>query len=92
MYRDKITELEKWQTSKERKPLVIHGARQVGKTWLAREFGKANYAKIAYIDLLNKNARVAQQRSSLQASVGGKSLLIPTLLNSSKWTTRTVRY
>lgn len=53
MYRDKITELEKWQTSKERKPLVIHGARQVGKTWLAREFGKVNYAKIAYIDLLN---------------------------------------
>lgn len=53
MYRNKITELKKWKASKKRKPLVIHGARQVGKTWLAREFGEANYAKVAHIDLLN---------------------------------------
>jgi predicted AAA+ superfamily ATPase len=40
MYRNKLKYLDKWKSSHERKPLVIKGARQVGKTWLVREFGK----------------------------------------------------
>ena len=40
MYRDKLKELEKWKTSKTRKPLLVRGARQVGKTWLMKEFGE----------------------------------------------------
>ena len=38
MYRNKIEELKKWKKSKNRKPLIIRGARQVGKTWLMKEF------------------------------------------------------
>ena len=38
MYRIAIEELLKWKESKRRKPLIIEGARQVGKTWLMKEF------------------------------------------------------
>ena len=50
MYREKIEELKKWKESPNRKPLIIRGARQVGKTWLMKEFGKKNYEKCAYIN------------------------------------------
>lgn len=50
MYRNKIEELKKWKESKDRKPLIIRGARQVGKTWLMKEFGKEYYEKCAYIN------------------------------------------
>ena len=50
MYRYKIELLKKWKTSKNRKPLIIRGARQVGKTWLMKEFGKNFYDKYAYIN------------------------------------------
>lgn len=55
MYRYKIEELKKWKTSKDRKPLIIRGARQVGKTWLMKEFGKNNYEKCAYINFDDNN-------------------------------------
>lgn len=50
MYRNKIEELKKWKNSINRKPLIIRGARQVGKTWLMKEFGKKYYEKYAYIN------------------------------------------
>lgn len=50
MYRDKIKELEEWKESANRKPLIIRGARQVGKTWIMKEFGKNNYENVAYIN------------------------------------------
>ena len=50
MYRIKINELIKWKSSTNRKPLIIRGARQVGKTWLMKEFGKNYYEKCAYIN------------------------------------------
>ncbi len=50
MYRDKMEELKKWKDSSNRKPLIIRGARQVGKTWLMKEFGKEYYEKCAYIN------------------------------------------
>ena len=50
MYRDKMNELKKWKDSPTRKPLIIRGARQVGKTWLMKEFGKQYYKKCAYIN------------------------------------------
>ena len=40
MYRIVIDKLKRWKESKNRKPLIIEGARQVGKTWLMKEFGK----------------------------------------------------
>lgn len=50
MYRYKMEELKKWKNGKDRKPLIIRGARQVGKTWLMKEFGKNYYEKFAYIN------------------------------------------
>jgi hypothetical protein len=57
MYRDKMNELKKWKNSPTRKPLIIRGARQVGKTWLMKEFGKQYYKKCAYINF-DDNSRM----------------------------------
>ncbi|MDR0888472.1 MAG: DUF4143 domain-containing protein [Coriobacteriales bacterium] len=57
MYRKLIKELERWHDSSKRKPLIVYGARQVGKTWLLQEFGKQNYEKTAYI-LMSDNKRM----------------------------------
>lgn len=43
-------ELLKWKESKDRKPLILKGVRQCGKTWLLKEFGKNNYDEIAYFN------------------------------------------
>jgi uncharacterized protein len=53
MIRDAIKDLIKWKQKDPRKPLIIRGARQVGKTWIMNEFGKTNYEKIAYINFDN---------------------------------------
>ena len=45
MNRNKLQELKRWKESLNRKPLIIRGARQVGKTWLMKEFGKEYYEK-----------------------------------------------
>jgi predicted AAA+ superfamily ATPase len=50
MYRYKINELEKWKVGSNRKPLIILGARQVGKTWLIQEFGNQEYKQTVYIN------------------------------------------
>ena len=55
MYREKIEKLKEWKESKTRKPLIIRGARQVGKTWLMKEFGKLYYEKCAYINFDNNS-------------------------------------
>lgn len=57
MYRYKIEELKKWKESLTRKPMIIRGARQVGKTWLMKEFGKEFYEKCAYINF-DDNSRM----------------------------------
>lgn len=43
-------QLCKWKNSKDRKPLMLLGARQVGKTWIMRSFGEKEYKKVAYIN------------------------------------------
>ena len=48
MKRNAISELIKWKADDERKPLVIRGARQVGKTWLMKEFGENYYKNYVY--------------------------------------------
>lgn len=63
MYRTAIERLYEWKTSKDRKPLIIEGARQVGKTWLMKEFGKEAYAKTVYINF-DSNARMTDLFSS----------------------------
>ena len=52
MYRKKAEELIRWKNDPYRKPLLIYGGRQVGKTYLVRDiFAKENYQKVLYIDL-----------------------------------------
>ena len=53
MKRNATEELKKWQTDPERKPMVLRGARQVGKTWLMKEFGKTQFKKVAYVTFYN---------------------------------------
>lgn len=49
MDRDIIGKLAKWKNSPTRKPLILTGARQVGKTWALQKFGQTHYQKVAYI-------------------------------------------
>ena len=50
MQRELLQILIKWKEKGDRKPLIIRGARQVGKTWLMKEFGKTYYNNIAYVN------------------------------------------
>jgi hypothetical protein len=50
MQRGLLETLIKWKEKMDRKPLIIRGARQVGKTWLMKEFGKTHYKNIAYVN------------------------------------------
>ena len=50
MYRNIMEELIKWKMDKERKPLILRGARQVGKTYILKQFGEENYDGVAYFN------------------------------------------
>ena len=53
MDRELMQDLVKWKNSPRRKPLILQGARQVGKTWLMKEFGRRFYKHTAYVNLDN---------------------------------------
>ncbi len=59
MYRIAMEKLIKWKESSRRKPLIIEGARQVGKTWLMKEFGRHYYTDTVYINF-DSNARMRE--------------------------------
>lgn len=59
MNRDIYQPLKEWQHSLRRKPLVLNGARQVGKTYALKHFGKTNYQKIAYLNF-EKDEKLSQ--------------------------------
>lgn len=63
MYRYAMESLYKWKKGRNRKPLIIEGARQVGKTWLMREFGKQAYQNTVYINF-DSNSRMSELFSS----------------------------
>ena len=50
MYRSALEKLTAWKNAADRKPLIVKGARQVGKTWLMREFGKNHYTSYVYFN------------------------------------------
>ncbi len=50
MERKAMTDLKKWKFKPDRKPLIIRGSRQAGKTWLMKEFGKNDYSQTAYVN------------------------------------------
>ena len=56
MERLAMQSLQDWKTKIKRKPLIIRGARQVGKTWLIKEFGKREYKQTVYINFENSKS------------------------------------
>jgi len=52
MERFAMKDLIAWKNSPRRRPLLVQGARQVGKTWLIKEFGRANFSAVAYVNFL----------------------------------------
>ncbi len=54
MERNLLNKLLKWKEMPNRKPLIIRGARQTGKTWLMREFGKKAFKKMVYVNFENE--------------------------------------
>jgi hypothetical protein len=63
MNRSAMNELIKWKNSKRRIPLIIRGARQVGKTWLMKEFGRTEYQNTIYVNF-DSNKRMEELFSS----------------------------
>ena len=59
MIRYAMQQLLEWKNRSNRKPLIIKGARQVGKTWLMKEFGRQHFKKVAYVTFYN-NKRMAR--------------------------------
>ena len=59
MYRYAMENLREWKNRKNRKPLIIEGARQVGKTWLMKEFGRQEYTNTVYINF-DSNSRMTE--------------------------------
>lgn len=55
MERFTTNNLIEWKKNTDRKPLIIHGARQVGKTWLMKDFGARYYKNVAYINFEKNN-------------------------------------
>lgn len=53
MKRYVMQQLVAWKNKQNRKPLILKGARQVGKTWLMKEFGRQQFSKVAYVTFYN---------------------------------------
>ncbi|MFO8236169.1 MAG: AAA family ATPase [Bacteroidales bacterium] len=79
MKRRAYLELVKWKDSVTKKPLIIRGARQVGKTWLMREFGRNEYDQMVYVnferdkhlhDIFKKEFNIARIIAALQIESG----------------------
>jgi predicted AAA+ superfamily ATPase len=59
MERAALSDLIAWKANPHRKPLIVNGARQVGKTWLLKEFGRRHYESVAYVNF-ESNKRMTQ--------------------------------
>lgn len=66
MYRTALEHLKKWKSKKRRNPLIIRGARQVGKTWLMKEFGASEYEHTVYINFDNNERMKTLFKGSLE--------------------------
>lgn len=67
MKREIIHDLVKWKESTNRKPLIIHGARQVGKTYIIKEFGKNYYENLIYVNFETNKELSLQIGDSIDA-------------------------
>lgn len=66
MYRAALEQLKKWHQKQDKKPLIIRGARQVGKTWLMKHFGSTTYQKTVYVNFDNNQALKSLFESDLK--------------------------
>ena len=89
MYRNSFKYLLQWKLNNKKKPLIILGARQVGKTWLLKEFGNTEYNKMVYInfeeekrlrDLFLADFNIPRIISALEAFAGFKIVPEETLI------------
>ena len=85
MERVLINELHKWKNKSDRKPLILRGARQVGKTWLLKDFGKKFFKDVCYINFEQKDVlgaifegTLSPQRIIEQLSVYSRKKIQPT--------------
>ena len=70
MQRDIYKQLLRWKNKKTRKPLTLNGARQVGKTYILREFGEKEYQKVAFFSLdRNQKVREVFEKSGNTADI-----------------------
>ena len=89
MKRELIKKLIKWKNLEDRKPLIIEGARQVGKTWLLKEFGEKYFEDFAYFSFDENSSlknmfmdnispvNIVQKLSILRGkNVAGKTLIV----------------
>ena len=67
MKREILEDLIKWKESKNRKPLIVHGARQVGKTYIIKEFGKKYYKNLIYVNFQTNTEIGSQIEDSIDA-------------------------
>ena len=51
MKRKILQQLINWKNNPKRMPLIVNGARQVGKTYILKEFGNRHYSQVVYINL-----------------------------------------
>ncbi|MGV8905229.1 MAG: ATP-binding protein [Acetobacterium sp.] len=81
MDRQAMEQLHKWKQKKNKKPLIIRGARQVGKTWLMKKFGQKAYRQVVYInfdnnqqmkDLFEANMKIERIITGLELYAGHK--------------------
>ena len=82
MYRTLMEDLKKWKASERRKPLLLNGARQVGKTYLLKEFGRTEFShtvfinldteKSRYEDIFSSSIKPADIISKLELAIGEK--------------------
>jgi hypothetical protein len=80
-----MKKLEKWRNKRDKKPLIIRGARQVGKTWLMKEFGKNFYEVTVYINFESNSQMRTLFESDLDVDriIGGIEIYIGHKINPS---------
>ena len=67
MYREIINDLIKWKSAENRKPLIIHGARQVKKTYIVKKFGKKYYDNLIYVNFETNKEFSSQIEENIDA-------------------------
>lgn len=67
MQREILNDLIKWKDIKNRKPLIIHGARQVGKTYIIKQFGKEFFDNLIYVNFETNKELSSQIEESIDA-------------------------